>query len=206
MTRITKILVVSGLALMAFSAGAGTAQAEPPMFHIEGWPTKLTGTALNTTVLNVDGSSVECSTQSLTGEATSETSSTLTVIHLWSSCKAFGFISATVNPGSCHTLWHLTSAETAKTDIVCTKEGDAITVNAGSGICVVKIAAQPERAHVIFFNQTVGGKMEFIAKQTLESVTATVNVDGFGCPLSGTGVRNNAQMPGEWTIPGATVS
>jgi hypothetical protein len=149
---------------------------------------------------------VNCNSRTTTGEATSETSSTLTVIHLWSNCNAFGLINATVNPGSCHTLWHLTSAETAKSDIVCTKEGDAITIKALSalGNCQVKVGAQPERAHVIFFNKTVNGIMEFVAEQTLEVIASVTESNGI-CPVKA-GVHNNAEMPGVWTIRGATVS
>lgn len=207
MLRISKILVLAGLALMGVSGVASSAQADP-MFHIEGWPTTLEGSHEGGNLFTVDGQNVNCNTANVKANAASETTNTLTVIHLWSSCTAFGFAGATINPGSCHTIWHLVNGETANVDVVCTKEGDAITINSkvfGSE-CNVKIGAQTGLAHIIFFNQTTGGKMEIIAEQTVNKAAANVTADNGLCPLSGTGARNNVALNDRWPIPGATVS
>ena len=141
--------------------------------------------------LEVDGSNVECEsiTYSPLGK-TPDGATNLRVHPVYSGCKAFGFVSATVTTTDCNYLFMPEGTEDEKMFFNAGEfkvECDAgRTINIDAGTCSASIGPQTVTTGIEFSN-TTNSPGEFDIHTTGSPVTVTKNVDGFFCSFSGTG-------------------
>ncbi len=175
-----KSLGLALVAMLALSAVIASA-ASATNFTASSYPTAATAeSALGNDVFKTEGGSWECKTH-YAAAALSAPSETLTVTPTWTSCKSFGFLSATVNTNGCDLVFHVSGAM----DYQC-PSGKAITIV--SGTCEISIGAQKGLQKVDFANSA--GKIS--AQFTVTGISYTVLKDGFGCPFGGTGLKTGA--------------
>jgi len=170
------LAMVAVLAMSAFVASAAQAQ-----YTASSYPATATATsALGNDVFTTEGGTVECASH-FEGTLT-EASSSLTVTPTYTSCKAFGFVSATVNMNGCAYIFDRESASSSAATVEC-PAGKSIQVIAGN--CEVTIAAQSPTGSV----STSNGAGTVNAQANVTGIAYTVVKDGFLCPFGGTGAK-----------------
>ena len=182
------LMVASVFALSALSASAAVAA---PLFHAESEPVTFKGSSSDNVFITNAGE-VACSTSSFAGTNATKTSSTATLTPTYSGCKAFGFLSATVEPHGCTYTFHLvegSSLPTATVDVNCTGTNE-ITINSTG--CVVHVPPQAGLKHVVFEN--IASK-----PRTIKAIKYTATS---GCLNPGT--STNGTYTGTVTISGFT--
>lgn len=162
-------------------------------FEAEKYPVTVTGTsAKGNEVLTTEAGKVECATHLI---AESEAGGS---IHpTYSSCAAFGFLSATMTTGSgserCDFALDVTSGSSdsygAKTSIACSP-GTTIKVTAGT--CEMTIGSQSASGSTSLSSNTGSSPKTVTIQPSLSGIAYTVVKDGLGCPFSGTGARTGA--------------
>jgi len=191
MTRQIKNLGVAALAVVALAAAVASV-ASAASYTASTYPTTVTAEgALGNSTLTTEAGKVECKTHY---EGTlAATSSSLTIKVKHTNCKAFGFLEATVNTGSCDYLYTQPTGGpndqyVAPVDVKCTNAASPITASAGS--CKFTIGEQSLTGQVSFTDNTAEG--DVFAKGNLTGIKYTVTEDGFGCPFGGTGAKTGA--------------
>jgi len=172
------LAMVAVLAMSAFVASAAQAQ-----YTASSYPTTAKATSeVGNDVFTTEGGTVECKSEF---EGTlSEASSLLTVKATYTSCKAFGFVSASVNMNGCAYVFEQDGENSTLSTATVECAGNAsITVVAGN--CEIKIAAQGPLSSVATHNN--GAHVD--AKANVEGIAYTVVKDGFLCPFMGTGAK-----------------
>jgi hypothetical protein len=207
MTRKLKMLgmaFVAVLALTAVSASAASATNYTASTYGEAGTTATGTSPLGNDIFNTEGGKVECASH-FEGTLT-KASPELTVKAKYTSCKAFGFVNATVDMGTCDYLFTepvaakdangnvIADTFNAPADVTCTtttsdpKVVDPITITAGT--CKVTIGAQTTGGSVDIKNETAAGDVK--VKANITGIAYTVVTDGFGCPFTGTGAKAGA--------------
>ena len=216
MIRNLKTLGVALCAVLALTAVV--ASAASANYTASSYPTTGTGTSeIGNDVFKTEAGNVECKSHFEGTLAAASTS--LTVKAKYTECKAFGFLSATVNMGSCDYLFtepkfiQTTEVEarkihdyTAEVDVKCTKSTEPITITAST--CKTTVGEQGPKAHVIIGVTTSPTQVH--VKANVGSINYTVTEDGFGCPFAGTGAKTGATYTQGKAIPftatnGATI-
>jgi hypothetical protein len=198
MTRNLKVLglaLVAMLAMSAVVASAASAQATTAKFTAMDnlYPKTFHGTNVaGQETFTTEAGTVECASTfsgSLAGA-----SQEVTVNAVYSGCKAFGFLNATVAMEGCSYKFKITTTLTSPThhyqahvDVVC-PAGKAIKITAGT--CVVTIGAQTGLTTVDLENHA--STTAILVRPTVGGVNYTVVTDGFGCPFTGTGAKGGA--------------
>ncbi|HYG96177.1 MAG TPA: hypothetical protein VD741_03625 [Solirubrobacterales bacterium] len=189
MIRKIKALGVALVAVLALAAVLASA-ASAANYTASSYPTTGTGeSALGNDVFKTEAGTVECKVHYQgTIAAASET---LTGSSTYSNCKAFGFLSATVNTNGCDATAKAPVGSgdkyTATGNLVCPL-GKSIEITAGT--CVVAIGNQSSVGTVALVNQTASG--DVTVQANLNSIAYTVTKDGIGCPFAGTGAKTGA--------------
>jgi len=199
MIRKLKALGLVVVAVLAMSAiGASAAQAITLSSSSYPQTVEGSGTEIGEHFLTEAGK-VECHLSKYTGTL-SEASPTLRVTPIYETCKAFGFLNATVNTNGCHYLFHATEHDsstntyTAHVDVECT-DGKVIEIT--SGTCKVSVGSQTGLTTVDITNMAVSPP-DLTVRPTVKGIAYTVTQDGFGCPFTGTGAKTG----GEYTSTG----
>jgi len=189
--RISAVLTVA-LAVCAGS-GAGAATSSATELTAESYSNIYSGTTIYS-YLTLEGGTVECTTtfQGIQTEASSEFSA-----EIWPGlCQAFGFIEATTTTTGCELVFHLTEASEpfeATMDVSCEEES-AIVITAGT--CEVEIGSQTELSTIELWNGESGEVK--LGPNIVETIAYTVTKDGFLCPFSGTGKREDGSFQYEF--------
>ena len=192
MIRNLKTLGVALCAVLALTAVV--ASAASANYTASSYPTTGTGeSALGNDVFKTEAGNVECKSHF---EGTlSASSASLTVKAKYTNCKAFGFLEATVNMGSCDYLFTNATGTgvldqwTAKEiHVKCTEAGKPITISAGT--CKATVGEQTTAGSVDLTNNTAAKDVSVQA--TVTGVKYTVTEDGFACPFGGTGAKTGA--------------
>jgi len=195
MTRNIKAIGLAVLAILAMSAfAASAAQAAPEFEASETGETMGSGGAGET--FSTEAGDVVCSSSTFVGNATSKKATTEKTHPTYSGCKAFGFLSATVNTEKCDYVFHpktkISETEyTATVAVDCASSSESIKVVAST--CSAEIKETGELNHVIFTNKTKEGKMDLTVDATVSSIPYTVTNDGFLCPFSGKGNKTDGE-------------
>jgi hypothetical protein len=170
-----KTLGLAGFAALALSAFlVSTASASE--FTASKYPTSITAASIKgNDVFKIEGGSVECNSH-FSGTLTKASSSITATAHYFE-CQAFGFLNATVIMG-CDYVFHADGA----VDVECPAT-NKIVITAGT--CEVQIGTQTGLKKVELSN----GSGDVNAKANVTGIKYTVTVDGFGCPLNGTGEK-----------------
>jgi hypothetical protein len=180
MIRNLKVLGVAVVAVLAMSAVIASA-ASATNFTASKYPTAATATSpLGNDDFKTEAGSVECAGHFAVA-ALSEPSETVQVTPTYTSCRAFGFLSATVTMDECVYIFH--SNGTA--DVEC-PAGNEVTIV--SSTCEVRIPTQTGLSSVVLQNALAS----ISAQANITGITYTVTKDGFGCPFSGTGTKKGA--------------
>ena len=167
----------------------------PPLsneFTASTYPTTATGeSALGNDTLTTEAGKVECKAHYSSTLAAK--SSTLTVTPTYSECKAFGFLSASVEMKGCDYILNSATVpssdiSTSKLDISCPTE--VITIKAAT--CTMLIGPQKGLSKVTTTNNTAAGDLSVQAAVT--GIEYFVSQDGFGCPFGGTGRKTGAEF------------
>jgi hypothetical protein len=190
MTRKLKMLGMAFVAVLALTAVSASA-ASATNYTASAYPTTGTGTsALGNDVFTTEGGKVECASH-FEGTLT-KASPELTVKAKYTSCKAFGFVNATVDMGTCDYLFTEPVGGVAPVDVTCTttasepKVVDPITITAGT--CKVTIGAQKTSGGATITNTGT----DVTVQANVSGVGYNVVTDGFGCPFAGTGAKAGA--------------
>ena len=186
-------LIVVVVALLGVSSASAQAA---PTFQAGAYPATIHGSsALGNEDLKLEGGSAECAT-SFHAEA-KEASTTLALAPSFSSCKAFGYLNATITPNGCRYLLHATEQSAldkykASFDIAC-EAGKAIKVVAG--VCEVEVPAQSGLASVELVNDTEASpKQDITVDLVVSAISYKVLKDGIGCPFGGTGAKTGGSL------------
>jgi hypothetical protein len=192
----TAAVYVIGLMLIAAApASAGFLSAETT-------PVALSGEGTEKQVMAIEGGlKVECKSASATGTLT-EADSTVSMTPSFSGCTAFG-LEATVTNTGCEFVYEIgaeTKSETftGTVDVVCST-GKALVVTAGT--CEIQVSGQTERKSFEATNESE--KTSVTVKTSLSEVTYNKTVDGFLCPLNGTGVKSDGSFTGTTHLTGS---
>jgi hypothetical protein len=167
-------------------AAATTTAASAAKYTASSYPAIVSGSgALTNTTIFTEGGTIEC--RDHFEGSLNEASTDLTITPTYTSCRAFGFLNATVS-GCKYTFTEPFGSNdlyTAQADITST-----CTVVAST--CEVKIEPQGPLIGSSFTNETslgdVNMRVEFL------SVAYNVVKDGIGCPFSGTGKKSGAKF------------
>jgi hypothetical protein len=180
------LAVVAVLAMSAVVASAAQAEATTAQFTAATYPTTFEGTnTAGSEVFTTEGGKVECASK-FTGSM-SAASQTSEAHPTYTGCKAFGFLTATVNTEECNYLFHVTTKTgegkyQAHADVVC-PAGQSIKVSAST--CKIEIKGQTGLTTVNFENSS--GDLKVLAN--VGGIAYTVTQDGIGCPFNGTGAK-----------------
>ena len=197
-------MTIAGLALVAMfalSAVSASAAFAAPLFHAEKEPVTFKGSSSDN-VFTTSAGTVECGTSSFEGTNATKTSTTATLAPTYSNCKAFGFVSATVEPHGCTYTFHLvegSSPPTATVDVNCTGTNEITISSTG---CVTHVPPQTGLKHVVFSNEGSGATRDLKANITIEGIKYTTTS---GCP-GGAGTKTNGKYTGTVTVKGFTSS
>lgn len=188
------LAVVAVLSMSAFVASAAQAEATTDKFKAEtgNYPVSFHGSsAAGNEVFTTEAGKVECAS-SYTGSA-GEAAQTVTSHPVYTGCKAFGFLEATVNTTGCDYTFNLTTKiETDKyvahVDVHC-ESGKSIVITAAT--CEVNVGSHTGYTDVgIEVMTPASGHKDLTIDATVSGITYTVVKDGFGCPFNGTGAKN----------------
>jgi hypothetical protein len=179
MIRKFKVLGLAMFAVLAVSAVSVSA-AQATEFTASGYPTSFTAASeVGNDDFKTEAGSVECKGH-FTGSS-SGPSETMTVNAEYTGCRAFGFLSASVNMNGCDYVFH-TNGEV---DLECSGS-NKIVITAST--CEVQIGTQTGLKSVALAN----GAGDITAKANVGGIAYTVTKDGFGCPFGGTGAKTGA--------------
>lgn len=189
MTLRLEALGVLLVAVLTFTIAAPCASGA--LYTASSYPTTLTGeSVLGNDTLATEAGRVECKAHyevTLAGA-----SSTMTVKAKYVSCRALGFLEASLNMGSCDYLFGQPTGSgdtwSALVNIKCTSAASLITLTAGT--CKFTIGEQGPLSNVALVNETAAGDITF--KLNLAKIAYTVTEDGLGCPFGGIGAKEGA--------------
>jgi hypothetical protein len=187
MTRNLKVLSLALVAVCAMSAMIASA-ASAASFTSAGYPSTITGeggiTAAEKFTLgkNDHFATIECNHSTYHGTL-SAASSTLTVQPHYSECKAFG-LSATVYSTGCQYIFHATSTSSSTVDLECA----SAQIFIAAGTCEVTVGTQTGLKSAGTKNS--GSHVD--VTPNISGIAYTTLIDGFLCPLTGTGSRTGA--------------
>jgi hypothetical protein len=185
-----------------------TFEVHAPRFQAAQYPATLSGgqAASYSNVLETEGGTVECGKATVSGQL-SAVSDTLALSPTYSECKGFGFASASVATNGC--IYQLELEGTrfgsdypATVGVAC-PEGKSIEITANN--CTVSIGAQSGLGPAATSTDPANPRrveVEF----NLVNLKYTVTKDGFACPFSGTGAKQNGAYSGPMTVSGANAS
>ena len=191
MIRNLKTLGVALCAVLALTAVV--ASAASANYTASSYPTTGTGTSeIGNDVFKTEAGNVECKSHFEGTLAASSTS--LTVKAKYTECKAFGFLSASVNMRSCDYLFPNPTGEkdiwkAEKVQVKCTNAAEPILITAST--CKATVGEQTTAGSVDITNITNAVK-DVTVQATVTGVAYNVTEDGFGCPFSGTGAKAGA--------------
>jgi hypothetical protein len=183
------------MAAMMSSAPIAQAESTSAKFTLDfgAYPENFTGTnVVGSEVLTMEAGNVECASSFEAHE--SESSQQWSFHPSYSSCKAFGFLSATVNTEFCDFKYKVTTktafdAYQGHVDVVCSPSS---TIKITAGTCKAEIKAQTGLTTVNFEDETFPALNELKILANISGIAYTVTQDGFGCPFGGTGNKTAA--------------
>jgi hypothetical protein len=192
-------LRVSSLAVcVMIICGGLVASASAAEFEVEGTaPVTVLGKQVGgeAPVFTLDGSKVECEKVEFEGTMAGISQTTLEVVPKYSSCKAFGFLEATVSMNGCKYKFLQPTGSgpfSGQMSIVC-PEG---TIKIVAATCEVQIGAQGPLSGTVTHEDLGTTPIRLGTKAALEKLTYNRTKDGFGCPLTGTGVKEDGKYSG----------
>jgi hypothetical protein len=201
MIRNLKVLGLAFVAMMAMGAVMASAAMAVPQFTASSYPAQITGSnTKGSEVFTTEAGKVECDSHFIS-HSQAAASSTLTVTPTYTSCEAFGFLSATVTTEGCSYVFHATEKVSTgvykhHVDVVC-PAGKSIKISAAGGLCKAEIKGQTGLTTVKTTNLE-GGTVTVQPEVT--KVAYTVTTDGFGCPFSGTGNKTDGAYTGDVVV------
>jgi hypothetical protein len=174
MTHKLKMLGMALVAVLALTAVSASA-ASAANYTSSVYPTTGTGeSALGNDLFTTEAGTVEC--KSHFQGTLAATNTDLTITPTYTSCKAFGFLSATVT-GCKYTFTEPTGSAdsySAKVDVTST-----CTIVAST--CEVSVPTQGPLSSVAITNDTAAG--DVTVKANVSNIGYTVVKDGIGCPF-----------------------
>ncbi len=188
-----KSLIIFLPALLILSSWLTPTAFATPMFQSSSYPATITGTsASGNEIITTEAGKVECAGHF---EGTlSEESSSLMLHATYTSCKAFGFLSATLTTTGCHKHLHHTrkladGSWLSHYDYVCTPSAPSPpSYKLAASTCEFEIKPQTGIESANFTNS--GSSIVMLLNGS--GIAYTVTKDGFGCPFSGTGNKTGA--------------
>jgi hypothetical protein len=191
MTRKLKVLGLALVAVLAMTAVLASAAQATTTFTASESSGTVKATQTTEQVFTTEAGTVKCKTATQEGSFSSKSFTSLEVAPAYKECSAFGFLSATVTPGTCkYKFTGQASGTLATVDIVC-PSGDITVTTFG---CVIHVEPQTGLNHVLFSNKA--GDVEATATISKVKYTATS-----GCPNGANGTTSDGTLTG-----GATVS
>jgi len=169
-------------------------------------PVTVLGEQTGEHVLTIEnGLTAKCKKATFEGTMGAAQVATLEVIPAYSECSAFGFLSATITVNSCKYKFLEPSGAgpfTGNASIVCSG-GEVMKIVAGT--CEVTIGSQENKSKITYKNQATSPST-ILVESELSGLKYSKTKDGFLCPLSGTGVKEDGKYTGETTALGKKAS
>jgi hypothetical protein len=191
--RTAALLLVAVFSLIAVAASSASAATT---LKVGKAPAKIEGTQSETQklTLTASGTTVKCTTSSLTGSASATTFSELEVAPTYSGCT-LGGLTATIAVNSCK--YNIIGAATTNTAtaVVTGCAGSGLTITQGS--CVITIGNQTPGGSIVLDNST---------GVTPDDIVATLGITGVsysgssGCPTNVSGSHTDGDLTGAYTV------
>jgi hypothetical protein len=194
--RVYRATFVAGCLTLLLLAVAPIALGAP-FFQSETTPVKYVSTQEGEAKLETSSGTVQCASGTREGESTSTSTEQIEFTLTFSGCKAFGFLSATIDMNGCKWRDRLVSGSsppTATTSIVCSS-GQEITITTFG--CTVHFPPQTDKPHIVYQNQGSGTGRDWTETHTLSGLTYTATT---GCSSPGTAA--NGGMIDAFTVKG----
>jgi len=212
MIRKMKAAGLTLLAVFAVSALAASAAQAAPEFEASNTEGTVSGTGGASEEFVTEAGAVVCSSSSFSGAYATKNATDQLIHPAYSSCKAFGFLSATVNTEDCNYNFMANAKVEAgkynsEVDVVC-PTGDSIKIVASTCSAEVKGVAANEGLDNVTLTNSGGG---IKARPAVTGITYNVTNDGFLCPFSGKGEKSDGEYKASADITltaagGATIS
>ncbi len=164
------------------------------LFKAGAYPATVHGTsAVGNGAITTEAGTVECN-ESLHAEI-GKAATTLALAPTYSSCRAFGFLSATVSPNGCR--YSLEEPERLAEDEYRSDFGFACeagkAINVAVSTCEFEIPGQLELASARLTDDTSATPVKDLTfKPEVTKIAYKVLKDGLGCPFTGTGSKTGA--------------
>jgi hypothetical protein len=171
MTRNIKVLGLAIVAALALTAVMASAAQATTTFTAGSSSGKIEAVQTTEQVFTTTSGTVRCTGATQVGSFTTASFTSLTVTPSYSGCKAFGFLSATVDTEGCtYTFTGNASGSTANVDINCPAGKEIHVTTSG---CVLHVPAQTNVGHVGFKSNTSQNPDDVDAEATLTGIKYT---------------------------------
>ena len=188
-----------GIAILvgAIFCGILAASATAAEFEVEGTPTvTVTGHGVSgeAPVFTLDGTKVECESVAFEGTMTSIMQTTFEATPTYTACKGFGGLLTTVTTTGCKYKFLEPTGSgpfSGQFSLGCGEGSIKLT----AGTCEVQIKSQGPATGLT--HEDVGtAPVHLKTKAALEKLVYNRTKDGFGCVLTGTGVKEDGKYSG----------
>jgi hypothetical protein len=190
-----RVLGLAFIAVLAMSAISATAAHAVPKYTCSSYPCTGTGTSLeNSEEFTTPGGTVTCHASYVVEKLNSsagipQPEQSVTVTPTYTSCKAFGFLNATVTTNGCDYDFTATSKVSAgvylnHVGITCPAT-KSITIVAGT--CEVDVPEAGNTNLTTVKTTNLADGRVTVEPEIGPEITMNVTKDGFGCPFTGTG-------------------
>jgi hypothetical protein len=196
MIRDIKAFGLAFAAVIAVSAVAvSAARAEAGELHIGAAPAVLTGSATGKHLLMIGGLPIECTTVTLEGKVSAQTTQDVTLTPYYSQCQA-GAALATVKLNGCKYTLESAVQLTAKLSVVGCTTGKTVYMQYPG--CTITFGTQGSLSHVIFENEEVEGQKRVVSTFAVTGVT--YQDDGLFCHYPNGETRSDGEIIGTTVI------
>jgi hypothetical protein len=186
--------------------GLGTSSAAATEFEGELYPVEIIGEETGSHVFTVDGGTITCADASFTG-GFEEATETIVVDPVFSKCTALGFAEATAKAEGCQFQFYAGEELEEEGDYKGTADllcpaGKAMVFVAGT--CEVQIGAQTGLSTLQYDENPAAEPPDITVEANLSKIKYNKTKDGIGCPLSGTGAKEDGTYVGNALVGGST--
>jgi hypothetical protein len=185
---------IMGLAIIAvFAFGAvAVSSASATKFKCTSYPCMVLAPVTGGSFV-VEGTEVKCTGGEFTSGTLSADSELLLVTPVYSSCKAFGFVGATVNMNGCNYVFHTNGT----VDI---EPSGCGPIKITASTCETLVNSQTGLSTIAYDNAQEAGAMVVKVLAKVTGIHATTDKTGIGCPK--VGLVTNATYTETSTVKG----
>lgn len=171
--RIVGLAIIAACALGAVAASSASATK----FKCTSYPCMVLAPVTGGSFV-VEGTEVKCTGGEFSSGTLTADSESLLVTPIYSSCKAFGFVGATVNMNGCNYEFHTNGT----VDI---EPSGCGPIKITASTCETQVKSQTGLGTVAYDNTEEAGAMVVKVLAKVTGIDATTTKSGIGCPKTG---------------------